>query len=112
MKRSLRPVGHLGVLLLAVRLLVDLATPLLPGAFWLDPNGSVVAARASHQIVVNAAAAQSPSIARHAACASPGSSRWAVQPEEPRGARHLCTSIPRITYRTEPTASAPSPDDD
>jgi hypothetical protein len=112
MRLSLRAAGHLGVLLLAVRLLVDVATPLLPGAFWLDPNGFVVAARASDQIAASAAAVQSPSIARHAACTSPGSSRWTAQPPELRRARYLCTSIPRITYRTEPTASTFSPDDD
>lgn len=112
MRLPLRPAVHVSVLFLVVRLLVDLATPLLPGAFSLNPNESVVAARASHHLAVIVAAVQSPVIARHTACTSPGSSRWAVPPSEPRVARHLCTSIPRITYLTEPTAPTPSPDDD
>jgi hypothetical protein len=109
MRPSLRLAGHLGVLLLAARLLVDVATPLLPGAFWLDQSESVVAARASYHIAVNVAAVQPPSTAT---CASPGPSRSVLQPSEPHVARYLSAAIPRITYGTEPHASTASPDDD
>jgi hypothetical protein len=112
MKLSLRPAVQLGVLFLVVRLLVDLATPLLPGAFRLDPNESVVVAGTSYQVGGNAATVQLPPIARHVACASAGSTRSAVQSSEPRSACPLCTSFPRITYLTEPPASTSSPDDD
>jgi hypothetical protein len=112
MKLSRRPAVQLGVLFIVVRVLVDLAMPLLPGAFQLDPNESVIAVGASYRMAVNPAPVQPPPIARHAACASQGSSRSAVQRSEPRLARHLCTSIPRITYLAEPTASTPSPNDD
>lgn len=111
MRLSLRLAVQVGVLFLVVRVLVDLATPLLPGAFRLDPNESVVVAGTSYQLGVNATTVQPSPIARHAACTSPGSS-GSVQPSEPRVARHLCTSFPRLTYLTEPTASTSSPDDD
>ena len=112
MRLSWRPAVQFGVLFLVVRLLVDLSTPLLPGAFRLDPNESIVVAGASYHTAVNAATVQPPPIARHAACTSPGSSRSAVQPSQTRIANHLCTSLPRTTYLTELTASTPSPDDD
>src|SRR2546428_13064753 len=110
MRLFLRSSVQLGVLFLVLRLLVDLATPQLPGAFQLDPNDSVVVAGTSYQIGVNAATVQPPLIARHSACAAPGESRSAVKPSEPRGARHLSTPVPRITYLPKPHPSTPSPD--
>ena len=109
---SCRPAVQLAVLFLAVRVFVDLATPLLPGAFRLDPNESVVVVGASHKTAVNAATFQPPPITRQAACTFLGSSRSPVQPSQPGLTRHPCTFNPRTTYLAEQTASTPSPDDD
>jgi hypothetical protein len=101
------------VLLLVVRVLVDLATPLLPGAFQLDPNESIEVAVASHQATASAATVQPPVIPRRAVSPSLVSARSAAVPSsEPRVARDPDTTIPRISYLTEPKTSSPSPDDD
>jgi hypothetical protein len=47
MSLLLRSIVRLGILLLVVRVLVDMATPNWPGAFRLDPSTSIDAARAS-----------------------------------------------------------------
>jgi hypothetical protein len=111
-KLSSRRAVQLGVLFLAVRVLVDFATPLLPGAFRLDPKESVEVAAASYQVAVGAAIVPPPTIARRAPSTSRASSGSAVRQSAPRVARQLGTPIPRITHLMEPTASSPSPDDD
>jgi hypothetical protein len=103
---------RLAVLFLVVRVLVDLATPLLPGAFRLDPNESIEVAAASYQATSSAAMVQPPMIARRAVSPSLVASRSAaVPPSEPRVARDPGTTIRRISYLTEPRTSSPSPDD-
>lgn len=112
MSSPLQSAVRLGVLLLVVRLLVDLATPLLPGAFQLDPNESVVVAGGLYHSGVSSATVQPPLIARHAAGASLAASRVPVKPLELRVGHHPSTPVPRITYLREPTTSTPSSDDD
>jgi hypothetical protein len=104
---------RVAVLFLVVRVLVDLATPLLPGAFRLDPNESIEVAAASYQATSSAAMVQLPMIARRAVSSSLVASRsTAVPSSEPRVARDPGTTISRISYLTEPRTSSPSPDGD
>jgi hypothetical protein len=112
MKLSSRRAVQLGVLVLVARVLVDFATPVLPGAFQLDPRESVEVAAASYQLALGAVVVQPSTIARRAPSASSGSSGSTARQPQSRGPLQLGTTIPRITYLTEPTASSPSPDDD
>ena len=111
MRRNVRHALQLGVLLLVVRLFVDLATPLLPGAYHLDPNESVVVAGASYQAGLNATV-QPPLAARQSPSPSQPQSETVVAPTLTEGARRLRTPVPRLTYAPERTASTPSSDDD
>ena len=103
---------RVAVIFLVVRVLVDLATPLLPGAFRLNPNESVEAAAGSHQLVVSFVNVQPPPSAQRTAPESRASCGPAVRRPEPRVGRQLRGPIPRVTYFTEPASSSSTPDDD
>lgn len=112
MKLSLHRTVQVAVLFLVVRVLVDLATPLLPGAFRLNPNDSVEAAATSHHGAVSPATVQPPTSTRATPSKLAASAESAVRQPEPPIGRQLRAPIPRVTYFTEPAASSSTPDDD
>jgi hypothetical protein len=107
MKLLLRQTVRLGILLLVVRVLVDMATPHSPGAFRLDPSTSVEVARASHPASAAAVLAQ-PSRTQGRAVTGP----IAQQSAELRSARPARAFFPRIIHLSESTGSPPASDDD
>lgn len=112
MTLSSRRALHFATIFLVVRILVDLATPLLPGAFRLNPDQSIEAVTASHQIVGSGLNVRAPTIAHRTQLKSPASPGAMVRQPEPHGVRQIRTPVPHITYFTEPTASSLSSDDD
>ncbi|MGH7311331.1 MAG: hypothetical protein ACREK6_21825 [Candidatus Rokuibacteriota bacterium] len=97
----------LGILLLVVRVLVDMATPHAPGAFRLDPSTSIEADRAPHAasvvaVVARPSRAQGHAVTRHVARQS------AASPLAP-AVRAL---FPGIVHVSESPGSPPASDDD
>lgn len=101
-----RHLVRLGILFLVVRILADMATPLLPGAFRLDPTTSVQVAEAAPPTVV-ATVPPGPS-------GFPGRVGIVHMPQQRRESRpapHAYTFRPRIVHLSE-SGSSPASDDD
>jgi hypothetical protein len=101
---------HGAALLLAARVLLDLATPLLPGAFGLDPSVSIAAATTSHHVAVNPAATLPPSTGRSTGVTS-RSSESAVRRRDLHVARPMATPASSITHVPERVAASPPSED-
>lgn len=106
MKALVRRLVRLGVLILVVRVLADLATPFLPGAFWFDPTASVQAAEATRPTMAVAVAPAPSAPARRTAVI-----RVPQERRDSRPVAHVPTFRPRIPYLEEST-SPPASDDD
>jgi hypothetical protein len=109
---STRRLVQVGVLVLIVRVLVDLATPLLPGAFGLDASVSMAAAATSHHVALNPAGPLSPSIAPCAGVDTRSPAEPTLHRRDPGVTRPWPTRASRITYLAERAASSPLSDDD
>jgi hypothetical protein len=108
----MRRVVQVGVLFLAVRVLVDLATPLLPGAFGIDASVSVAAATTSQHAASNPPATVPPSMGRSAGVQSRSAAESTRRRRDPEIARPLLAPTARITCLAERVASSPLSDDD
>jgi hypothetical protein len=99
---------RLAILLLAVRVVVDMATPESPGAFRLDPDTSVKVAAAPIHTIVGAGASQPlPTFARATTGRLGGPQRSASRLTSP--AR---TFLPLTLHLAESTGAPPAADDD
>ena len=106
MKNFVRRLVRLGVLLLVVRVLADLATPFLPGAFCFDPTVSVQAAEATRPTMAVVVALEPAAPARRTTVVHVPQDR-----RESRPVPHVRTFRSPILYLQDP-GSSPAPDDD
>ena len=98
---------RLGILLLVVRVLADIATPHAPGAFLLDPYASVEAAGSAHHSI--AVAVPGPPSRLMGASAV---LRRAAEPRvKPRPTAPPRTFFARVLHPSESTTSLPASDD-
>jgi hypothetical protein len=104
MRPRCRHLLQIGILLLIVRVVADIATPLLPGAFCLDPTTSVQAAETVRQVAAAVPVVQS----------GPPGQRVSIQAVQPRRTPPLPPHVPgfflRIAHLSE--FSSPSTSDD
>jgi hypothetical protein len=105
MRSHVRPFIRLGVVLLVARVVVDVATPLLPGAFSLDPATLVQAVEADRPVAAAAPAPPSGAPGRDAPI------RMAQPRRAPAPAPRARAFVPRILHLSEASPS-PSADDD
>lgn len=102
-----RSAVRLGILLLAVRVVVDMATPQSPGAFRLDPDTSVKVASALHHTAAVAAPAQPLRTSARVV-----TERIASHRTESRVAPQVRVFLPLTLHPSESTGSPASSDDD
>ena len=106
MKKVGRRLVRLGILLLAVRVLADLATPFLPGAFCFDPTASVQAAEATRPTMAIVVTLEPAAPARRTTAVHVPQDR-----RESRPVPHVRPFRSPILYLQDPSSS-PAPDDD
>ena len=100
---------RLGVLLLVVRVLTDIATPHAPGAYRVAPGASVEATRAPYQTMAVAVPVPAPPSRLEGLV---GTRRMAEPRVETRSAPSARIFLPRVFHPSESAGSRPAPDDD